>query len=65
MQKESTLAALEESLVLSKDRLASWLVTAAVAALCFVMRLVDLARPSNLMFDETYYAKDAWTLLQR
>lgn len=65
MQKESTLAALEESLVLSKDRLASWLVTAAISALCFVMRLVDLARPSNLMFDETYYAKDAWTLLQR
>lgn len=65
MEKKSTLAALEESLVLGKDRALSWILTDLVAALCFIMRLVSLSRPSNLMFDETYYAKDAWTLLQR
>jgi dolichyl-phosphate-mannose--protein O-mannosyl transferase len=29
-----------------------------------VIRLVDLARPATLVFDETYYAKDAYSLLK-
>jgi len=46
------------------DRLASWGVTIGIAVLAFVIRLVDLARPANLVFDETYYAKDAYSLLK-
>lgn len=47
------------------DQLASWLVTLGIAALAFVVRLVGVAHPTNkLIFDESYYAKDAWSLLQ-
>ena len=44
------------------DRLAGWLVTLGITALAFVIRFVGLAYPNKLNFDETYYAKDAWTL---
>ena len=36
----------------------------SVALLAFVLRVWDVARPNRLMFDETYYAKDAWSMLQ-
>jgi dolichyl-phosphate-mannose--protein O-mannosyl transferase len=35
-----------------------------VALLAFVLRVWDVAQPNRLMFDETYYAKDAWSLLR-
>ena len=44
--------------------LVAWSVTIGLAALAFVIRLVDLARPATLVFDETYYAKDAYSLLK-
>jgi dolichyl-phosphate-mannose-protein mannosyltransferase len=34
----------------------------AVTVLAAVLRLWHLARPGSLVFDETYYVKDAWTL---
>lgn len=46
------------------DRLTSWLLTLIIAAIAFVLRIINLARPNDLVFDETYYAKDAWSLLQ-
>ena len=46
------------------DRLAGWLVTGAVTAIAFVLRVVHLGRPNALIFDETYYAKDAYSLLR-
>ena len=46
------------------DRLAGWLVTIAVTAIAFVLRVVHLGRPNALIFDETYYAKDAYSLLR-
>jgi dolichyl-phosphate-mannose-protein mannosyltransferase len=46
------------------DRLVGWLVTAGVTAIAFVLRVVDLGRPNALIFDETYYAKDAYSLLR-
>lgn len=47
------------------DELASWGVTIGIAALAFFLRLVNVARPENkLVFDESYYAKEAWSLLQ-
>ncbi|WP_182560456.1 dolichyl-phosphate-mannose--protein mannosyltransferase [Microlunatus kandeliicorticis] len=46
------------------DALLSWVLTVAVTALAFAIRLVHLGRPSRLVFDETYYAKDAYSLLK-
>ncbi len=36
---------------------------AAIALLALALRLVGLNTPHALIFDETYYAKDAWALL--
>ncbi len=44
-------------------RVYDWLAPALVTVLAAVLRLYDLARPHALVFDETYYVKDAWTLL--
>jgi dolichyl-phosphate-mannose--protein O-mannosyl transferase len=44
------------------DRLAGWVVTLAISALAFGIRFVNLGFPNKLVFDETYYAKDAFTL---
>ena len=40
-----------------------WLAAAGVTALAAALRLPALGRPRELVFDETYYVKDAWTLL--
>ena len=42
----------------------SWAVTLAIGLLAFAVRLVGVDQPDRIMFDETYYAKDAWSLLQ-
>ena len=44
--------------------LVSWAVTLGIGVLAFVIRVVGLDNPREVMFDETYYAKDAWSLLQ-
>ena len=40
-----------------------WIGPIAVTVLAAVLRLANLGTPSKLVFDETYYVKDAWTLL--
>lgn len=40
-----------------------WVATLAVTALAAVMRLVSLDRPGRLVFDETYYVKQAYSML--
>lgn len=45
------------------DRAWGWIGPVAVAVLAGVLRIRDLGNPNELMFDETYYAKDAWSLL--
>lgn len=45
------------------ERLGGWPVTLAVAGVAAALRLPALDRPRTLVFDETYYVKDAWTLL--
>ncbi|WP_204920229.1 dolichyl-phosphate-mannose--protein mannosyltransferase [Microlunatus panaciterrae] len=45
------------------DRIGSWLLALAISAVAFGLRFVNLGRPAGLVFDETYYAKDAWSLL--
>lgn len=41
-----------------------WVATVLVTALAAVMRLVDLNRPARIVFDETYYVRQAYSLLQ-
>jgi dolichyl-phosphate-mannose-protein mannosyltransferase len=47
-----------------RDRRTGWVVTLAVTALAGFLRLWRLGRPEEFLFDETYYAKDAWSLLR-
>lgn len=41
-----------------------WIGPIGVAVLALVLRVWNVAQPRLVMFDETYYAKDAWSLLQ-
>ncbi|MDN6659801.1 MAG: phospholipid carrier-dependent glycosyltransferase, partial [Acidipropionibacterium jensenii] len=45
------------------DGFASWVVTAVITALALVLRMHNVSFPRTLVFDETYYPKDAWTML--
>ncbi|WP_255461106.1 dolichyl-phosphate-mannose--protein mannosyltransferase [Glaciihabitans sp. INWT7] len=45
------------------ERLWYWGGPIAVTLLAAVLRLVRLGDPRSLVFDETFYVKDAWTLL--
>jgi dolichyl-phosphate-mannose-protein mannosyltransferase len=45
------------------SRLWAWLGPALVAAFAAVLRLAYLDRPARLVFDETYYVKQAYSLL--
>jgi dolichyl-phosphate-mannose--protein O-mannosyl transferase len=46
------------------DRLNGWIVTLIIGAIAFVLRFINLGYPNKLVFDETYYAKDAYSLLK-
>ncbi len=46
------------------DPVVSWSLSLAITVLALVMRLWRLGSPHAILFDETYYAKDAWSLLQ-
>lgn len=46
------------------DTAMSWLVTAGIAALAAVLRLIGLGSPKGKIFDEIYYATDAHHLMQ-
>jgi len=46
------------------DRWLGWIGPGLVTLLAGFLRFNRLSRPSGLMFDEVYYAKDAYTLLQ-
>ncbi len=43
----------------------SWLATAVVVAIAAILRFVSLAHPPGKVFDEVYYARDAWGLVDR
>ncbi|MFF7631967.1 dolichyl-phosphate-mannose--protein mannosyltransferase [Kitasatospora sp. NPDC008050] len=47
------------------SRYAGWLGPIAVALFAGVLRLWNLGSPNAFVFDETYYPKDAWSLLQQ
>ena len=46
------------------DRIVGWLVAIVITCIAFGIRLVNLGYPNKLIFDETYYAKDAYSLLK-
>ncbi len=58
----STVERLRDGHAQLRDRLAGWVVTLSITAVAFVIRLVNLGYPNKLIFDETYYPKDGWTL---
>ncbi len=43
-------------------RALAWLTPALITLLAAVLRLTNLGHPHEIMFDETYYVKDAWSL---
>ena len=45
------------------DPVLAWVGTIAVTLLAAFLRLWDLGKPRAFLFDETYYAKDAWSLI--
>src|SRR3954453_12372328 len=57
--------AVRERLVrpMPEDGLWGWGVAVAIALVAGVLRFWRLGVPKAFMFDETYYAKDAWSLL--
>jgi len=46
------------------SQLIGWGLAVGFVLLAFGLRIVGLAYPPKIIFDETYYAKDAWALLQ-
>ncbi len=47
-----------------KDFEGGWIATLVITALAGFLRFWDLANPVKFVFDETYYAKDAYSLLK-
>lgn len=45
-------------------KLLGWQITVFVTIVALFLRLRNLGEPRHVMFDETYYAKDAWSLLK-
>ncbi len=39
-----------------------WLAPLVITAIAALLRLINVAHPHQLAFDETYYVKDAWSL---
>jgi dolichyl-phosphate-mannose--protein O-mannosyl transferase len=46
------------------DPLTGWLVTLGITLLAGILRFWNLGTPRQFAFDETYYAKDGWSLWQ-
>src|SRR5262249_31256223 len=60
------IAALRASLMtpMPGDRLWGWIGPLLVTLFAAVLRFTRLSAPNQVMFDETYYAKDAWSILK-
>lgn len=61
-EKLTTIERLRDGQDALRDRLNGWIVTIVITLIAFFVRLVNLGYPNKLVFDETYYAKDGWTL---
>jgi dolichyl-phosphate-mannose--protein O-mannosyl transferase len=49
-------------LIAGQDRLVGWVATLGVTAVAALLRFWHLGKPHEFLFDETYYAKDAYSL---
>jgi len=58
----TTIERLRDGQAALSDRVRGWLITIIVTGIAFAVRFVGISYPNKLEFDETYYAKDAWTL---
>ncbi len=58
-----TAAGRARSRLAGSDPRVGWAAAFGVAIFAFLMRVYRLGSPNVLAFDETYYAKDAWSLL--
>ena len=58
----TTIEALENGRL--QDRRAGWIVTLGITAMALALRLYNLGFPRTIMFDETYYAKEAYAVSQ-
>jgi len=47
------------------DEYTSWIITALITTVAFLLRVWNVGFPNSLVFDETYYPKDAWTMLHQ
>lgn len=56
--------AAEKPRIIPGSRLWGWLGPIIVGAIAAALRFIDLGRPHKIIFDETYYAKDAFSLLE-
>ncbi|MDM4722396.1 phospholipid carrier-dependent glycosyltransferase [Micromonospora sp. WMMA1363] len=43
----------------------SWLATGVIVAIAAILRFLNLSHPPGKVFDEVYYARDAWGLVDR
>jgi dolichyl-phosphate-mannose--protein O-mannosyl transferase len=59
----STVERLRDDTPLRRDEPFSWVVTLLLTVVAFVIRFPKLGQPPYIEFDETYYAKDAWSML--
>jgi dolichyl-phosphate-mannose--protein O-mannosyl transferase len=48
---------------LPNDRWSSWFWALAIAGIAFTLRVIGVAHPDKIIFDELYYTKDAQSLL--
>ena len=46
-----------------EDPIVGWSASIAVTLLAFFLRMQNLGSPNEFAFDETYYAKDAWSMM--
>ena len=58
-----TVDRLRDDYPLHRDERFSWLVTLVLTLLAFATRFPRLGNPPKIIFDETYYAKEAWSVL--
>ena len=58
-----TVDRLRDDYPLHRDEPLSWLITVVITLMAFAIRFPRLAVPPKIVFDETYYAKEAWSVL--
>lgn len=63
-ERSTRYGQLRDRLLLDPDwgRAIRWLAPLVITAIAALLRLINVAHPHQLAFDETYYVKDAWSL---